>query len=87
VELGRSDLLVSVPGATHIRYAEMEVVMKGNTPVEIVGDQLVLGPVTVDFQRTLRIPETGLHPLPPGLGRFPLRRVADYPDTAPSVRA
>jgi hypothetical protein len=62
----------------------MEVVMKGNTPVEIVGDQLVLGPVTVDFQRTLRIPETGLHPLPPGLGRFPLRRVADYPDSAPS---
>jgi hypothetical protein len=40
--------------------------------------------VTVDFQRTLRVPETGLHPLPPGLGRFPLRRVEDYPDTAPS---
>lgn len=58
--------------------------MTDTTPVEIVGDQLVLGPVTVDFQRTLRIPETGLHPLPPGLGRFPLRRVADYPDTAPT---
>ncbi len=56
-----------------------------NTPaVTVVGDQLVLGPVTVNFQRTLRIPETGLHPLPPGLGRFPLRRVADYPDTAPA---
>lgn len=56
-----------------------------NTPtVEIVRDQLVLGPVRVTFQRTLRIPETGLHPLPPGLGRFPLRRVADYPDTAPA---
>lgn len=53
------------------------------TQVEIVRDQLVLGPVTVEFQRTLRIPETGLHPLPPGLGRFPLRRVSDYPDTAP----
>ena len=52
--------------------------------VEIVRDQLVLGPVTVNFQRTLRIPETGVHPLPPGLGRFPLRRVADYPDTAPA---
>lgn len=36
------------------------------------------------FQRTLRIPETGLHPLPPSLGQFPLRRVADYPDSAPS---
>lgn len=58
--------------------------MTSRTPVEIVRDQLVLGPVTVEFQRTLRIPETGLHPLPPGLGRFPLRRVADYPDTAPA---
>jgi hypothetical protein len=62
----------------------MEVVVKVNTPVEIVRDQLTLRSVTVDFQRTLRIPETGLHPLPPGLGRFPLRRVADYPDTAPA---
>ncbi|OBI49809.1 hypothetical protein A5707_16345 [Mycobacterium kyorinense] len=58
--------------------------MTHSAPVEIVRDQLVLGPVTVNFQRTLRIPETGLHPLPPGLGRFPLRRVADYPDTAPA---
>ena len=58
--------------------------MTGKAPVEIVRNQLVLGPVTVDFQRTLRIPETGVHPLPPGLGRFPLRRVADYPDTAPA---
>lgn len=58
--------------------------MTHSAPVEIVSDQLVLGPVTVNFQRTLRIPETGLHPLPPGLGRFPLRRVADYPDTAPA---
>ncbi|KUI42939.1 hypothetical protein AU198_07640 [Mycobacterium sp. GA-1199] len=58
--------------------------MTHSAPVKIVNDQLVLGPVTVNFQRTLRIPETGLHPLPPGLGRFPLRRVADYPDTAPA---
>jgi hypothetical protein len=58
--------------------------MTGNAPVKIVRDQLELGPVTVNFQRTLRIPETGLHPLPPGLGRFPLRRVEDYPDTAPA---
>jgi len=58
--------------------------MAGNSPVKIVNDHLVLGPVTVVFQRTLRIPETGLHPLPPGLGRFPLRRVSDYPDTAPA---
>ncbi|MDX1887580.1 hypothetical protein SBI63_29900 [Mycolicibacterium sp. 120270] len=58
--------------------------MTDSPQVEIVGDQLTLGPVSVTFQRTLRIPETGLHPLPPGLGRFPLRRVADYPDTAPA---
>ena len=57
--------------------------MTSKVAVKVVRDQLVLGPVTVDFQRTLRIPETGLHPLPPGLGRFPLRRVEDYPDTAP----
>ena len=58
--------------------------MTQGAPVELNRDSLVLGPVTVNFQRTLRIPETGLHPLPPGLGRFPLRRVADYPDTAPA---
>ncbi|WP_407688538.1 hypothetical protein [Mycobacterium sp. HUMS_1102779] len=58
--------------------------MTHSAPVRIVRDQLVLGSVTVNFQRTLRIPETGLHPLPPGLGRFPLRRVTDYPDTAPA---
>ncbi len=58
--------------------------MTQSAPVKIVSDSLVLGAVTVSFQRTLRIPETGLHPLPPGLGRFPLRRVADYPNTAPA---
>lgn len=49
----------------------------------VKNDQLLLGPVKVTFQRTLRIPEAGLHDLPPGLGSFPLRRVSDYPDTAP----
>lgn len=48
------------------------------------GNTLILGPVRVSFMRTLRIPEDGLHPLPPGLGRFPLRRVEDYPDTVPA---
>ena len=33
----------------------------------------------VDFQRTLRIPDDGSdYPLPPGLGRFPLRHVDDF---------
>ena len=53
------------------------------TQVRIAHDELLLGPARVSFQRTLRIPETGLHPLPPGLGNFPLRRVED-PDTAPA---
>ncbi|ARP68797.1 hypothetical protein LK07_02340 [Streptomyces pluripotens] len=41
------------------------------------------GGVAVRFIRTLRLPETGTHPLPPGLGEFPVRRVADYGDTVP----
>ena len=38
----------------------------------------------IDFQRTLRIPDDGSsHPLPPGLGKFPLRHVDDFGDSAP----
>lgn len=34
---------------------------------------------SIDFQRTLRIPDDGLdYPLPPGLGSFPLRHLDDY---------
>lgn len=40
----------------------------------------------LDFQRTLRIPDDGReHFLPPGLGRFPLERVDDFPDRIPEV--
>ncbi|TQJ91830.1 hypothetical protein [Streptomyces sp. SLBN-31] len=54
--------------------------------VRIDGNTLRLpGGVAVRFVRTLRLPETGTHPLPPGLGEFPVRRVADYPDTAPEA--
>jgi hypothetical protein len=42
------------------------------------------GGVTVRFMRTLRLPETGTHALPPGLGTFPLRRVADHAERAPA---
>src|SRR5688500_10520406 len=52
--------------------------------VRLDGDALVINDVRVTFQRTLRIPEHGVHALPPGLGSFPLRRVADYPSTAPA---
>ena len=40
--------------------------------------------LTIDFQRTLRIPDDGKdYPLPPGLGRFPTRLVDDFPDGVP----
>ncbi|QNP74451.1 hypothetical protein IAG44_36660 [Streptomyces roseirectus] len=55
------------------------------TTVRIDGDTVRLpGGVAVRFMRTLRLPETGTHPLPPGLGDFPVRPIADYPDTAPA---
>ncbi|MCL4842744.1 MAG: hypothetical protein KJZ79_12935 [Bryobacteraceae bacterium] len=38
----------------------------------------------VNFQRTLRIPDDNReYPLPPGLGRFPLKHVDDYAERAP----
>lgn len=41
--------------------------------------------VSVDFQRTLRIPDDGNdHFLPPGLGSFPLRHIEDYAERLPS---
>lgn len=39
---------------------------------------------SIEFQRTLRIPEDGNdYPLPPGLGPFPLRHVDDYVGRVP----
>lgn len=53
--------------------------------VRIDGNSLVLpGGVRIRFMRTLRLPETGTHDLPPGLGEFPLRRVEDHADTVPA---
>ncbi|MFV0132328.1 hypothetical protein ACLGIH_03535 [Streptomyces sp. HMX87] len=57
-----------------------------DTTVRIDGNTLRLpGGVAVRFIRTLRLPETGTHPLPPGLGEFPVRRVADHADTVPDA--
>ncbi|MFJ8209692.1 hypothetical protein [Streptomyces sp. NPDC096033] len=51
----------------------------------VEGNTLLLGDgVRIRFIRTLRLPESGTHALPPGLGEFPLRRVEDYPDTVPA---
>jgi hypothetical protein len=42
--------------------------------------------LTVEFQRTLRIPDNGAtHALPPGLGRFPLRHVDDGTPKVPAA--
>lgn len=42
------------------------------------------GSVEIEFQRTLRIPDDGrTYPLPPSLGRFPLRHVDDFADRVP----
>jgi hypothetical protein len=51
------------------------------------GDRLRLGErLSVSFQRTLRIPDDGqTYPLPPGLGAFPVRRVADFADSVPET--
>ncbi|MEU9235723.1 hypothetical protein [Streptomyces subrutilus] len=56
----------------------------GTGSVRVDGNALHLGEgVQIRFIRTLRLPESGTHALPPGLGEFPLRRVEDYPDTVP----
>ena len=55
-----------------------------NPEVKIENDVLHIGPVAITFQRTLRIPDDGNdYPLPPGLGPFPIRRVADYAAKVP----
>lgn len=41
---------------------------------------------TIDFQRTLRIPDDNReYPLPPGLGAFPVAHVDDYADRVPAA--
>lgn len=48
-------------------------------------DALKIGNLTVQFIRTLRLPEDGnTHSLPPGLGNFPVRMVEDYKDKVPA---
>ena len=56
--------------------------------IELNDDQLIFrlpgvhseAELAIEFQRTLRIPDDNReHYLPPGLGRFPLNRVDDYP--------
>lgn len=53
--------------------------------LKIDNDGLRIGPrFMVNFERTLRIPDDGkTYPLPPSLGRFPIKRIADYADRVP----
>lgn len=45
-----------------------------------------LDTLTIDFQRTLRLPDDGnTYPLPAGIGQFPLRSVDDFDDAIPDV--
>ena len=62
--------------------------------IELRNDQLIFrfpgvhreAELGIEFQRTLRIPDDNReHYLPPGLGRFPLSRVDDYPDNLPET--
>ncbi len=61
--------------------------------IELKNDKLVFSfpkvhpdaKLTIEFQRTLRIPDDGdTYPLPPGLGRFPLRHVDDFSEDVPA---
>jgi len=54
-------------------------------PVTVKNDSLHFGEgLSMTFQRTLRIPDDGKnYPLPPGLGAFPILKVADYKDRLP----
>jgi hypothetical protein len=50
-------------------------------------ENLVFGEgFSLNFERTLRIPDDGkTYPLPPGLGLFPIKRVADYQERVPET--
>ena len=54
--------------------------------ISLKRDVLTLGDgLAVSFLRTLRIPDDGkTYPLPPGLGRFPVRRIEDYESRVPA---
>lgn len=54
--------------------------------VTVKHDQLFFGDgFSLSFQRTLRIPDDGkTYPLPPGLGNFPIRKVADFKARVPA---
>jgi hypothetical protein len=54
--------------------------------VKAKADSIKIGKhFSVNFQRTLRIPDDGkTYPLPPGLGHFPVCKIDDYADRVPA---
>ena len=66
---------------------------KNNIMIELNSDKLAVSfpelplqpKLTIDFQRTLRIPDDGRdYPLPPGFGSFPLRHIDDFAPRVPA---
>lgn len=53
--------------------------------ITVQDDRLYVGDrFSMSFQRTLRIPDDGnQYPLPPGLGKFPIKSVAEFADHVP----
>jgi hypothetical protein len=75
-----------LPVGRRLRSAVHDVFAGADMPnVVIAADQVFFGArLAVVFQRTLRVPDGGTYPLPPGLGRFPLYRVADHAGRVPA---
>ena len=69
----------------HLGYNEGDVLMHNRVGITIRDNEITIGErFSVRFIRTLRIPDDGgEYPLPPGLGTFPIRRVADYRERVP----
>lgn len=47
-------------------------------------DSVILGPLTISFHRTVRVPDSKqLSKLPPDLGKFPLFQIKDFAERLP----
>ena len=61
------------------------ITLEGNRLVFRFPDVHADAACTIEFQRTLRIPDDDKdYPLPPGLGAFPLRHLDDFAPRLPA---
>jgi hypothetical protein len=75
---------VTLPPAVPVRKQTRMIELKDDQLVFSFPDVHQQAILRIDFQRTLRIPDDGKsYPLPPGLGRFPLRHVDDFSSAVP----